>query len=193
MAGFKVWVPGEEVLADDMNGFLQTQVIPVFTTTAQRDSQWPTPPQGAHCYVTALNRLQQYNGVAWGNLAGAPVAWAAGGAGGTSGGALAIIDANFPAQAVPGMLTVNVYVRCDFNNGTSYQIDLLIAGAAQARRSFMASERAAGQIRVVTMSGSGATTAGAATRVQVSGSGVANITTFGDPLVNRVDAIWTAT
>jgi hypothetical protein len=176
-----------------MNGYLQTQVIPTFTTAAQRDAQWPTPPKGAHCYVTDQNRVQEYNGTAWAKLSVSPVAWTATGGSLTSGGALSIIDANFPAQAVAGTLTVQTWLRCDFNNGTNYQVDLFIGGAGVARRGFMASELAAGQQKYVAMTGSGPTVAGTPTRVQLSGSGAANITVYGDGLVNRVDAIWTAT
>ena len=34
MAGMKTWVPGEEVLAADLNGYIQRQAVPVFTSPA---------------------------------------------------------------------------------------------------------------------------------------------------------------
>ena len=60
----KTWAVGEEVLAADMNTYLQNQVVPQFTNTAQRDSQWPSPPNGAECVTTDTNtRWQRIAGV----------------------------------------------------------------------------------------------------------------------------------
>jgi hypothetical protein len=61
----KLWVPGEEVVDDDINDYLQNQVVPQFTSTAQRASQWPAPPDGALCVCTDTNTLFQYIGGAW--------------------------------------------------------------------------------------------------------------------------------
>ena len=74
--GQKTWAVGEEVLAADMNSFLQNQVIPQFASTAQRDSQWPSPPLGAVCIttdtMTVWYRLAStYWYKAYGRLAGA--------------------------------------------------------------------------------------------------------------------------
>jgi hypothetical protein len=61
----KAWVTGEEVLAADFNTYLQNQVVPAFTTTAQRDSQWTTPPAGALCVTVDTNTLWQRVAGAW--------------------------------------------------------------------------------------------------------------------------------
>lgn len=60
----KTWAVGEEVLAADFNTYLQNQVVPVFTSTAQRDSQWPSPPDGAHCVVIASGISTLYRRIA---------------------------------------------------------------------------------------------------------------------------------
>jgi len=68
----KTWVPGEEVLAADMNGFLQTQVIATFTNAAQRSAQWPTPPNGALSQRLDLpGWIETYSGTAWRPIPGA--------------------------------------------------------------------------------------------------------------------------
>jgi hypothetical protein len=61
----KTWVVGEEVLAADFNSYIQNQTIPAFTGTAQRDSQWATPPNGALCVTTDTNTLWQRVAGAW--------------------------------------------------------------------------------------------------------------------------------
>jgi hypothetical protein len=61
----KAWAVGEEVLAADFNTYLQNQVIPAFTTAAQRDSQWSAPPNGALCVTVDTYRLWQRVGGAW--------------------------------------------------------------------------------------------------------------------------------
>lgn len=50
----KSWAVGEEVLAADFNNYVQNQVVPVFASTAERDAQWPAPPQGAMCVVLSV-------------------------------------------------------------------------------------------------------------------------------------------
>jgi hypothetical protein len=96
MAGMKVWVPGEEVLAADLQGFVQTQVVAVFTTAAQRASQWPTPPRGAHSFLSDTGVLDQYNGTAWGTVAVTALV-TAGAA--TVTGALRLVDGHLNADA----------------------------------------------------------------------------------------------
>lgn len=61
----KVWAVGEEVLAADFNAYVQNQVVPAFASTAQRDSQWPAPPAGALCIVTANGAMYERLGGAW--------------------------------------------------------------------------------------------------------------------------------
>jgi hypothetical protein len=47
----KLWIPGEEVVADDLNDYLQSQVVAQFPSTAVRDTDWPSPPEDAFCVV----------------------------------------------------------------------------------------------------------------------------------------------
>jgi hypothetical protein len=61
----KAWAVGEEVLAADMNTYLQNQVVPAFTTAAQRDTQWVGPPNGALCVTTDTNTLWQRVSGTW--------------------------------------------------------------------------------------------------------------------------------
>jgi hypothetical protein len=61
----KSWAVGEEVLAVDFNTYAQNQVVPQFTTTAQRDTQWPTPPNSAFCVTQDTGTLWQRSGTAW--------------------------------------------------------------------------------------------------------------------------------
>jgi hypothetical protein len=58
----KLWTPGEEVVADDMNDYLQNQVVPQFASTTERDTDWPAPPEGAMC-VIGDKLYQVVNGV----------------------------------------------------------------------------------------------------------------------------------
>jgi hypothetical protein len=60
----KTWAYLERVTSADQNAYLQSQVVAQFTSAAQRDSQWPTPPVGAVCYVQGTG-LETYNGTAW--------------------------------------------------------------------------------------------------------------------------------
>jgi hypothetical protein len=61
----KSWAVGEEVLATDFNTYMQNQVIPQFTGTAQRDSQWASPPTGALCVTTDTNTVWQRAAGGW--------------------------------------------------------------------------------------------------------------------------------
>lgn len=61
----KSWAVGEEVLAADLNSYLQSQSVPQFTNVAQRDSQWPAPPNGAVCVTVDTGTLWQRTISAW--------------------------------------------------------------------------------------------------------------------------------
>lgn len=61
----KSWAVGEEVLAADFNTYLQNQTVPTFTSTAERDSQWPSPPWGSMCVTTDTGRIWQRIGGVW--------------------------------------------------------------------------------------------------------------------------------
>jgi hypothetical protein len=59
----KLWIPLEELVADDLNDYLQNQVVPQFTSTGDRDTNWGAPPEGALCVID--DNLYQYVNGAW--------------------------------------------------------------------------------------------------------------------------------
>jgi hypothetical protein len=61
----KLWVIGEEVLADDFNDYVQNQIVAAFPNAAARTTQWPAPPEGAVSYLADVNTYQSFNGSAW--------------------------------------------------------------------------------------------------------------------------------
>lgn len=61
----KSWAVGEEVLAADLNSYLQSQTVPQFTNVAQRDSQWASPPVGAFCVTVDTGTVWQRTSGAW--------------------------------------------------------------------------------------------------------------------------------
>lgn len=61
----KTWAVGEEVLAADFNTYMQNQVVPAFTGTAQRDTQWISPPDGAMCVTVDTGTRWQRVGSTW--------------------------------------------------------------------------------------------------------------------------------
>lgn len=63
---FKVWAVGEETLAADFNAYVQTQVIPRFSSAAQRTSQWAAPPTGALSWRDDGTGLEMFYGGVWG-------------------------------------------------------------------------------------------------------------------------------
>lgn len=64
----KTWVPGESVVAADMNSYVQNQVISTHTTNAARTAAIPTPTQGMVSFLNDQVALQIYVGTAWKNL-----------------------------------------------------------------------------------------------------------------------------
>lgn len=65
MTGRKVWVADEVLSAEDLNGYLMDQVVPVFSNATARDSSILTPFEGQLCYVADSNIYQAYSGSAW--------------------------------------------------------------------------------------------------------------------------------
>jgi hypothetical protein len=72
----KLWIPGEEVVADDLNDYLQNQVVAVFTNAATRTTDWPLPPVGAYSFLTDTKTLSWWTGAQWSPAAGQTVAYA---------------------------------------------------------------------------------------------------------------------
>lgn len=62
---FKIWAVGEEVLAADLQAYVQDQVTAVFPSAAARDAAIPAPKVGQVCYLTDTHTLFVYAGTAW--------------------------------------------------------------------------------------------------------------------------------
>jgi hypothetical protein len=112
------------------------------------------------------------------------------GNGGTSGGAWPIQSYTLPAQPVAGVLMAWSHVRIDFNGGTSYSVSMIMGGGVVATFSFDAQSILAGRTNMLTLSGQAAVPANTPFSTQVNGSGAANVATFADPTVNRLDLLW---
>lgn len=56
---FKVWAPGDEMTAGDVNTYLGNQVVPTFTDATQRAAQLDSPDKGQ------LSALDTYAGALW--------------------------------------------------------------------------------------------------------------------------------
>lgn len=62
---YKTWAVGEELLAADMNAYIQQQVVATFATAAARDAAIPTPVTGQTCYLADALGHFVYDGTAW--------------------------------------------------------------------------------------------------------------------------------
>src|SRR5215467_1957019 len=62
---WKTWAYLEKVSSADFQTYLQNQVVPTFTTTAQRDTQVPTPIPGMLCYISGTKQYMMYGNAAW--------------------------------------------------------------------------------------------------------------------------------
>jgi hypothetical protein len=62
----KTWTVGEEMLAADVNAYLQDQVVATFANAAARDAAIPAPTAGQAVYLTGTGQLQVYAGVGLG-------------------------------------------------------------------------------------------------------------------------------
>jgi len=121
-----------------------------------------------------------------------PLSTSVAGVGASSSGGLIVSHFLFQPRSVPGWLTAWVHLRADFAGGSGYQFDLNFAGVSYAARQARTTELTAGAgvPNWINMHASIATFAGTGVEVQVVGSGTANITTYADSKVNRVDLIW---
>lgn len=120
-----------------------------------------------------------------------PVAANVIGNGGTSGGSWPIQSYTLPAQPSAGYLVAWSHVRCDFNGGSSYSVQMTIGGAFVAQFSFApVSLLAAGATSMARLSGMSPVVANTPIGVAVNGVGAANITTYADPVHNRLDVIF---
>jgi len=48
---------------------IRNRTVQVFATAAERASQWPAPPKGAHSFLSDTGMLYEYSGSAWGGMA----------------------------------------------------------------------------------------------------------------------------
>jgi hypothetical protein len=48
---------------------IRNRTVQVFATAAERAAQWPSPPKGAHSFLSDSGMLYQYSGSAWGGIA----------------------------------------------------------------------------------------------------------------------------
>lgn len=61
----KVWAVGEEVLASQLNQYLQEQVTATFANAAARTAAITTPKAGMLSYLIDSQRLDRWDGTAW--------------------------------------------------------------------------------------------------------------------------------
>jgi hypothetical protein len=62
----KVFVAGEILTAADVNTNLMDQAVQRFADSTARGSAIPSPTEGMTSYLDDLNRIEVYNGTAWG-------------------------------------------------------------------------------------------------------------------------------
>lgn len=67
---WKAWAYLEKVSSTDFQNYLQNQTVPTFTSTAQRDSVYTTPPLGAMCITTDTYSLWVFGATGWKIAAG---------------------------------------------------------------------------------------------------------------------------
>jgi len=70
VAGRKVFTSGEILTAADVNSFLMDQSVMVFADSSARSSAIPTPSEGMVTYVEDANRVEVYDGSAFGPIGG---------------------------------------------------------------------------------------------------------------------------
>jgi hypothetical protein len=64
-AGAKTFAAGAVLTAEEVNTYLQAQVIAVFATEAAAGSAIPSPQEGQHRFIRDVDALQYYTGSAW--------------------------------------------------------------------------------------------------------------------------------
>jgi hypothetical protein len=61
----KIWTVGEEMLAADVNDYLQEQVVATFANHAARIAAITAPVAGQMTWLTDQARVEQYDGTKW--------------------------------------------------------------------------------------------------------------------------------
>jgi hypothetical protein len=64
-AGFKTFVAGDVLTAEQVNTYLMSQSIPVFASEAAAGSAIVSPQEGQHRFIKDVAALQYYTGSAW--------------------------------------------------------------------------------------------------------------------------------
>jgi len=70
VAGRKVFTSGEILTAADVNSFLMDQSVMVFADSSARSSAIPSPSEGMVTYVEDANRVEVFDGSAFGPIGG---------------------------------------------------------------------------------------------------------------------------
>jgi len=70
VAGRKVFTSGEILTAADVNSFLMDQSVMVFADSTARSSAIPSPSEGMVTYVEDANRVEVFDGSAFGAIGG---------------------------------------------------------------------------------------------------------------------------
>lgn len=104
MSGFRTWQPGEVITANNVQSYLQDQVVMVFPSSAVRATAVVVPTEGMLSWVEDNNVYQYYNGSAWVNLITPVTGGTAGQAyvaqGGTAAAAFGDVKAEFIATTI---------------------------------------------------------------------------------------------
>jgi hypothetical protein len=69
MAGRKVWAADEVLSADDLQEYIQDQVVFVYESSGARASGILSPTEGMVSYLKDTNQVSVYNGTAWVDIA----------------------------------------------------------------------------------------------------------------------------
>lgn len=64
-AGFKTFVAGDVLTAEQVNTFLMSQAIPVFANAAAAGSAIASPEEGQHRFLRDTDSFEFYTGTAW--------------------------------------------------------------------------------------------------------------------------------
>jgi hypothetical protein len=68
--GFKEFTTGDVLTAADANGYLASQVVMVFASSAARTSAIASPQEGMIAYLKDTNAVEKYDGAAWVSVGG---------------------------------------------------------------------------------------------------------------------------
>lgn len=68
--GYKEFATGDVLTATDANGYLASQVVMVFASSAARSSAITSPQEGMFSYLKDTNATQYYDGSAWSTVGG---------------------------------------------------------------------------------------------------------------------------